>query len=258
MQAITVNFGGQPGSPSPCEAIKDNQERRTDIQTGRGPTGVAADSFLLGRVACTNTLDSSITVVNVQDNSVQGTFETGSNPIDMDWSLISGGGIRAAMICNQGGLNDPRGSISLYLNSPPLGGGFLGAGQTRDGIESTFTDNVRNPTGVWGNQQWLNPFTGNSVPIVWYVANTGADTVLDLRLNITGLFGLSVTPSVQQTKEVGPNPSFATLDPFYPNAFLFAAVSGTGTLAAMDPNRPVPPTQVFVGQIRRYATCFTH
>lgn len=258
MQAITVNFGGQPGAPSPCDAINDNQSRRTFIPTGRGPTSVSADSFLLGRVASTNTLDSSITVVNVQDNSVQGTFEVGSNPVDMDWSILSGGGIRAAMICNQGGLNDPLGSVSLYLNSPPLGGGFSGAGQTRDGIESTYTDNIRNPTGVWGNQQWLNPFTGNSVPIVWYVANTGADTVLDLRLNITGLFGLSITPTAQQTKEVGRNPTFATLDPFYPNAFLFAAVAGTGSLAAMDPNRPVPPTNIFVGQIRRYATCFTH
>ncbi len=258
LQGITVSFAGQPGAPSPCEAIKDNASHRTSIQTGRGPTSVAADSFLLGRVAVTNTLDSSLTVINVQDNTVRGTYEVGSNPVDVDWSIIGFGGIRAALVTNQGGLNDPNGSVSLYLQAPPLSGGFLGAGQNRDGIESTFTDNVKNPTGVWGNQQWLSPFSGNSVPVVWYIANTGGETVLDLRLNISGLFGVSVNPSAVQTKEVGPNPTFATLDPYYPCAFLFAAVAGTGNLAAMDPNRPVPPTQVFVGQIRRYATCYTH
>jgi hypothetical protein len=258
MQGITVNFSGQPGAQSPCEAIKDNASRRTVIQTGAGPSAVSADSFLLGRVATANVLDSSITVVNVQDNSVRGTFEVGSNPVDLDWSIVGFGGIRPCMVTNQGGLNDPDGSVSLYLQAPPLSGGFLGAGQNRDGIESTFIDGVKNPTGIWGNQQWLSPFTGNSVPIVWYVANTGGRTVLDLRINIVGLFGVSVTPTVLQNKEVGPSPTFATLDPFYPNAFLFAAVAGTGSLAAMDPNRPVPPTDVFVGQIRRYSTAFTH
>jgi hypothetical protein len=258
MQGLTVSFSGQPGATTPCEAIKDNASQRTSIPTGRGPTAVAADSYLLGRVASANTLDSSITVVNVQDNTVRGTYEVGSNPVDLDWSIVGFGNIRPCMVTNQGGLNDPSGSVSLYLQAPPLSGGFLGAGQNRDGIESTFVDGVKNPTGIWGNQQWLNPFTGNSIPIVWYVANTGGGSILDLRLNITGLFGVSVTPSVVQTKEVGPNPSFATLDPFYPNAFLFAAVSGIGSLAAMDPNRPVPPTLTFVGQLRRYSTCFTH
>ncbi len=258
MQGLTVNFSGQPGAASPCDAIKDNAARRRVIQVGDGPTRVAADSFLLGRVATANTLDSSVTIVNVTDDSVRGTFDVGSNPVDLDWSIVGFGGIRPCMIANQGGLNDPDGSVSLYLQAPPLSGGFLGAGQNRDGIESTFIDKIKNPTGIWGNQQWLNPFTGNSIPIVWYVANTGGRTVLDLRLNITGLFGVSVTPTAAQTKDVGPNPSFATLDPFYPNAFLFAAVSGTGSLAAMDPNRPIPPTNIFVGQLRRYATCFTH
>ncbi len=258
LQAITVNFAGQPGAPSVCDAIRDRTNRRTIIPTGRGPTGVSADSYLLSRVVTANTLDSSITVVNVSDNSVRGTFEVGSNPVDLDWSIIGFGAIRAAMIANQGGLNDPDGSISLYLQAPPLSGGFLGAGQNRDGIESTFTDNIKNPTTVWGNQEWLNPFSGNSVPIVWFVPNTGGDDIAELRLNISGLFGVSVTPNAVQTREVGFNPTGAMYDPFYPNAFLFAAVSGTGQFAGMDPNRPVPPTLIRVPGIRKLFTCFTH
>lgn len=256
LQGLVVSFAGQPGAASPCEAIKDNAKNRTTIPVGRGPTAVSAEFGLLNKVATTNTLDASMTIVNVQDNTVQGTYEVGSNPVDLDWCIVGAGVIRPLMIANQGGLNDPDGSVSLYLQAPPLTGTFFGAAQTRDGIESTFTDNVKNPTGIWANQ--VINVVGTSAPLVWYLANTGGRTVLELRLQFTGLFSISGTPTVGQTKEVGPNPSFATLDPYYPNAFLFAAVSGTGSVAAMDPIRPIPPTNVFVGQIRRYWTAFTH
>ncbi len=257
LQTITVNFGGQPGAASVCDLIKDQSNRRTFIPTGRGPTRIAADSFLLNRVASANTLDSSVTIVNVRDNSVRGTHETGSNPVDLDWSILGFGAADLCMIANQGGLNDSNGSVSLYLRAA-TGGPRAGAAQTRDGIDATLTDQIKNPTAIWGNQQWLSPLSGNSVPLRWYVSNTGGDDIAGLTFQVTGLFGINISPNITSTREVGFNPSGALLDPFYPNAFLFAAVAGTGQLAGGDPTRNVPMTLVRVPGIRKLATCFTH
>ena len=263
LQSIAITFTGQPGAPSVCDSIRDQQDRRVTVPTGRGPTSVSADGYLLSRVLVTNTLDNSVTQVNVRDNSVLNTLNTGSSPVDSDWVTIGFGQIRTALIANQGGLNDPDGSISLYINSPPLGGGFLGAGQTRDGIESTLTDGIKNPTDVWGNSQWIDPpppaGTLTSVPTVWYVPNTGGNTIVELRISVSGLFGTSImATSPGGPREVGQNPTFASLDPFYPNAFLFAAVAGTGQFVGMDPSRAVSPKGIRVPGLGKIFTCYTH
>ena len=256
MKAYTVSLSGQPGAASPCEAIQDASERRAFIATGRGPTSVSADGVLRSRVATTNTLDSSLTVVNVANNSVRGTFETGTNPVDFDWISQIGFGLFVGCTANQGGLVDPDGSVSMYLNGQ-IGGGTPGAAQVVDGIDATLTDQIKNPTSIWGNSQRLNIFF-NSSPAVWYVANTGGTDVHQLVVTSSGLFGQSIGPGITLTFEVGPNPSSAIPDPYYPYAFLFASVLGTGRFAGVDPGRPLPAQTIRVPGIRRLFTCYSH
>jgi hypothetical protein len=263
LEGITVSFTGQPGAPSPCEAIKDNTSNRAIITVGAGPTEVSADCYLQQRVMVCNSLESSITIVNVKTNEVLKTYETGSNPVSCDWNTVNFGGIRLACIANQGGLNDPDGSISMYIQSPPIGGlGFPAAAQNRDGVEATLTDGVKNPTHVWGNQKWIDPpppfGTLTSLPIYWFASNTGSNTVLDLRLALNGLFGVSISPSVNSKTIVGLNPTSAIPDAFYPNALQFASVVGTGSMTAVNPLRSIAPFPISVPGIRRLYTCYTN
>jgi hypothetical protein len=263
LEGITVSFTGQPGAPSPCTAIKDNTKNRAFIDVGAGPTEVSADCYLQQKVMVCNSLESTITIVNVKTNAVHKTYDTGSNPVSCDWNTIQFGGIRVACIANQGGLNDPDGSVNMYIESPPIGGlGFPSAAQKRDGVEATLTDGIKNPTHIWGNQKWIDPpppaGTLTSLPIFWYVSNTGGNTVLDLRLSLSGLFGVSIAPSVNSTAIVGQNPTSAIPDAFYPNALQFASVVGTGSMTAVNPLRSIAPFPILAPGIRRLYTCYTN
>lgn len=258
LSSISVRVSGQPGAKSPCDAIKDNVKSRVFIPTGNGPTDVAGDSYLLNRVLVVNSLDGSVTLINPTSNKAIKDYQVGGNPLSCDWTLVGFGSIDCAAIANQGGLTDPNGSVSMYLRAPPLQGGLPAAGQNRDGIESNLTDGVKNPTYVWGNQEWANPMTGNSVPQAFYVPNTGGKTILDLRLNVTGVFGLLVSFQANQLREVGFNPTGAMLDPYYPNADLYACVAGEGQFAGMDAIRNITPQAITVPGIRRIFTCYSH
>jgi hypothetical protein len=192
-------------------------------------------------------------------------YNVGSNPISCDWCIVQLGRIKVAMIANQGGLNDPNGSVSLFINSPSLAGNFPGAAQTHDGIESTLTDGVKNPTHVWGNQKWIDPppppisfGTLTSYPTNWLVSNTGGDSVLELRLLGTGLFGVSITPNVNSVTKVGQNPSSACYDAFYPDFLAFSTVLGTGSVAMYNPLRSQPPFSLRVPGCRRLYTSFSN
>jgi hypothetical protein len=265
LEGIAVTFGGQPGAQSPCAAIKDNQGTRARIVVGQGPTEVSPDCYIQSRVMVCNSLSSSISMIDPRTNKLLKSYDVGSNPVSCDWNTIQFGRIKVALIANQGGLNDPNGSVSLYINSPPLNGGFLGAGQVRDAVESTLTTDVKNPTHVWGNQKWIDPppppagnGTLTSLPIVWYVSNTGGNTVLDLRLNVAGIFGLSITPQVNNVLTVGPNPSSACLDAYFPSADLYTSVLGTGSVAAQYPVRTEAPVFILAPGVRRLFTPFSN
>lgn len=258
LSSITVNFSGQPGAPSPCDAIKDATERRTRVSVGRGPAGIAADTFLLNKAIAVNALDNSASVIDVRRNVVTKTVDVGGNPIDIDWTIFGFGSIDAACITNQGGLTDTNGSISLYLRAPPLGGGILGAGQNRDGIESTLTDGVKNPTYVWGNQWCFASGNAADPGPLWLIPNTGGKDVLDLRLNVTGLFGLQISVQALQARQVGLNPTSTMYDAYYPNGTWYTSVSGQGQVAGLDPVRNLPAQTVQVAGIRRLFTTFSH
>jgi DNA-binding beta-propeller fold protein YncE len=264
LEGIAVSFTGQPGAPSPCAAIKDNQKNRAFIGVGSGPTEVSADCYLQQRAMVCNTLDSSVSLIDVRQNTVLKTLQVGSNPVCCDWNVIQFGALRVAIIVNQGGLNDPAGSASLYLKAPPLSGIYItGQGQQRDGIETTLTDGIRNPTHVWGNQKWIDPpppaGTLTSAPIEWYVSNTGGTTSVQLLISTQGsIFGLSITPAINQTLQVGLNPTSTILDPFYPDVFAFVSVMGTGSVMAVDPSRSIPPVAISVSGVRRLYSCFTN
>jgi YVTN family beta-propeller protein len=262
LEGIAVTYGAQPGKQSPCEAIKDNQSARASISVGAGPTEVCADGYLHQRIMVTNTLENTISLIDPTVNKMVRSVEVGGNPSCCDWVCIQFGRIRVGLITNQGGLTDPDGSISMYINSPPLNGGFLGAGQLRDGIESTLVDGVKNPAHIWGNLQWIDPpppaGTLTSVLPEWWASNTGGATAIRLRINIAGLFGLAITPQVINTYPVGLNPIATTLDSLHPNRVLMSAVSGLGSLALTDPDREIQPFLLPVAGMRRLYNCYTH
>lgn len=257
MSSIAVRFGGQPGSQTPCDAIKDNFQLRTHIPTGNGPTDVAGDSYLLKRAMVVNSLDNSVTLIDASRMRVIKDHEVGGNPLACDWTFNGFGAIDLCAITNQGGLTDPNGSVSLYLKAPPLQNFYPAFAQNRDGIEATITDGIKNPTYVWGNMEWANG-RGNSVPQAFFVPNTGAKSINVMTVQITGVFGLLIDLSITQSREVGFNPTGAMLDPYYPGQFLFACVAGEAKFVGMDPFRVISPTGITVPGIRRIFTCYSH
>jgi hypothetical protein len=257
MSSIAVSLGGQPGAQTPCDAIKDNFKLRTHLPTGDGPADVAGDSFLLKRAMVVNSLDSSVTLIDASRMKIIKNHQVGGNPLSCDWTFFRFGFIDLCAITNQGGLTDPNGSVSLYLKAPPLQNFYQAAAQNRDGVDATITDGIKNPTYVWGNQEWASG-AGNSVPQAFFVPNTGAKTILDMRLQISGIFGLLIDLQTNQVREVGFNPTSAVMDAFYPNQFLFACVSGEAKFVGMDPLRNVAPQGITVPGIRRIFTCYSH
>ena len=261
LQGIAVSFGGQPGAASPCEAIKDNQSSRRFIPTGAGPTEISADGYLHQAAIVTNSLDNSVTLFDPTSNKVTKTATVGGNPSGCDWVCWFFGGIKLALVANQGGLNDPNGSISMYVKAPG-GGNFLSAGQTRDGIEGSLTESVKNPSQVWGNLDWIDPpppaGTLTSVLREWWAANTGGTSVIRMAFSATGLFGASIAPRLVKTYEVGLNPTCVTLDSVFPNQVQFSAVAGLGSVAITDPDRDLDPVLLKVPGVRKLFNCFTH
>lgn len=264
LEGIVVSFGGQPGAASPCDAIKDNQINRAFVDVGAGPTEVSADGYLQQRVMVCNSLENSMSIVDVKTNKVIQTNEVGSNPVSCDWNVINFGGTRVALVANQGGLGDPNGSVSLYVQSPPIYGGLLfwGPAQNRDGVEATVSDGMKNPTHVFGNSKWLDPFslssTGGASGQFWYVSNTGGDTVVDFNVSLQGVFSYAITPGVNNTQKVGLNPTSAIPDCFYPNNIQFASVVGTGSMTAVKTDRSLAPVSIRVPGIRRLYSPFTN
>ena len=257
LTSIALNLSGQPGAPSPCDSIKDAQSRRTTLEVGRGPIGIACDTFLFNKAMVVNSFDSSASVINIRSNKVTKTVEVGENPLDVDFTMIGFGAIDLACISNQGGLNNPNGSVSLYVRAPPTNNTILGATQNRDGVEFTFEDGVKNPTFVWGNQ-WANGI-GNAIPFPqWLIPNTGGDDVFQVTALLTGLFGAQFSVQANQARKVGLNPSSSMFDPYYPNFLWYTAVTGQGQIAGLDTARNVPSVNVQVPGIRRLFTCFSH
>jgi hypothetical protein len=262
LSSIAMNLGGQPGAASPCDAIKDNLKNRLTLQVGNGPTDVAGDCYLLNRAMVVNSLDNSVSLIDVARGTVLKDYETGGNPLSVDWTLFGYGFWDIAAIANQGGLTDPDGSISMYLRSPPILGfpayRAVGAASPRDGIEATFTDGVKNPTYVWGVQEWANPNTGNSIPLAYFIPNTGGKTIQQITPRTTGVFGIQVDFNAVQTREVGFNPTGAMMDPYFPNQMIFACVAGEGRFVGMDPLRQTSPDGITVPGIRRIFSCYSH
>ncbi|MCE9634120.1 MAG: Ig-like domain-containing protein [Planctomycetes bacterium] len=258
LTSIAVNLGGQPGSKSPCDAIKDNTKSRVTIAVGSGPSDIAGDSYLLNRALVVNSLDNSVTLLDAARNKKLKDYAVGGNPVSCDWTFYGFGSIDAAAVANQGGLSDPSGSVSLYARVPVLQNLLQAQGQTRDDIEATLTDGIKNPTFLWANQEWANPMTGNSIPQAYLVPNTGGKTIVDLRLSITGVFGLLIDLQANQTREVGFNPTGIMFDAYYPNQMLFACVAGEGQFSGMDAVRTIAPQSITVPGIRRIFTCYSH
>ncbi|MCI0636215.1 MAG: hypothetical protein L0206_20225, partial [Actinobacteria bacterium] len=257
LSSITPSLGGQPDSLSPCDAIKENTKARATIEVGNGPTDVSCDSYLQNRALVVNSLEYSVSLIDVKRQSVLKDYQVGGNPLSCDFTFNGFGAIDIGCITNQGGLTDPDGSVSLYLRAPPLQNFYPALGQNRDGIESTLTEGVKNPTYGWGNQEWAGG-NGVSRPQAFFVPNTGGKTILDLRINITGVFGLLITLRANQSREVGFNPTGVMLDPYWPNVDLYACVAGEGRFGGMDLNRNTPIETITVPGIRRIFTCYSH
>lgn len=252
LQTIAITFGGQPGAQSPCDAIKDTKSRRQVVAVGKGPTNVFADGYLNNIAGVCNTLENSVTILDIKQAKVKKTHASASAPVEGDFSYFGFGAIDVACIACQGGLRDPDGAVSVYVR-----------GGNRDGIEGNFTDGVKNPTAVWATQQYADCSPGNygnSLPTQqWFVSNTGGDEVFDLRLSITGGFGVLVTVTPGITHDVGLNPTGAMYDGAVPyGTSIWVACGGLGQFGGMSPTSNTPPELKSVPGVRRLYTCYTH
>jgi len=134
----------------------------------------------------------------------------------------------------------------------------------RDGVEATLTDGIKNPTHVFGNIKWLTPPPPSnppltSAPIFWLASNTGGRTVVDLRVQTAGLFGISITPTVNGTFDCGLNPTSACGDAFLSERRVLH-VGGRQRAASESSIRRgrFPPYPISVPGVRRLFTCYTN
>lgn len=226
----------QPGQAicTALNALKDDISRRLFMQTGRNPVGIACEFFGIPLGMVVNQADSNVQAFDPQtlqppDRLGLGTlsqkYPVGENPIDVCWSpFIPGTGI-FAYIVNQGGIDNPSGSVSLWWNS--TGGPFAAT-------TGAVTGSVENGLTVPGRP------ISDPLALSCYVPNTGSDTIakVDITVQGGGLFS-TIQPKVGALRPVGLNPTKMTwTGP--PGAFVaLASLAGRGEVAVWERNATI-------------------
>ena len=85
-----------------------------------------------------------------------------------------------------------------------------------------------------------------------------SEVVLDARVSRPKVAPLPQLGFTMRLQKVGLNPTCTVLDAIFPNAVMFSAVTGLGSVAITDPDRPLTPTLLSVPGVRRLFNCYTH
>ncbi|MHC4923523.1 MAG: Ig-like domain-containing protein [Planctomycetota bacterium] len=221
----------QPGIAI-CDAVNalnDDISNRVFVNVGRNPNGIAAEFFGTPIVMVANQGDNEVTVFDPQSltspsGGLQDTFQVGESPSEVVWAQPTQIGL-FAWIVNQGGVNDPDGSVSLWWSGA---GGYI-FGTNTGSVTGQLQDNIAAPGKAFSDTATLN----------CYVPNTASNTVTEATVTFQGgsIFA-TIQPQVNNSREVGPNPTSLTLTGGLGSGsrLAFVSLAGGGQIAVYDFN----------------------
>jgi hypothetical protein len=234
-----------PGLPI-CTAVKelqDDNKRRVYLTAGKNPSGVACEYFGLPIGAVTNQADNEVQFFDPATlaplgnglGTVSQRFTVGESPIDVAFSGYDNfNNWLFAFIVNQGGEENPEGSVSLWWNSNTVVGLFR---SNSGSITGTLTDGVNVPgrptSDPLGFYCWLGNTAGSDVIKAQIVANgSGLGTNINLKTSIS--------------REVGPNPTRMTWTGNPQGLTLaFASLAGAGQVAVWERSSIIGPPDLY-------------
>jgi hypothetical protein len=234
----------QPGK-NICTAVQelnDDASKRVYMQTGRNPSGVAAEYFGTAFGVVVNQADNEIQMFDLGtlkdfnhlgQGTLQKTYQVGANPIDAGWSPpLNGGAIIFCYVSNLGDINEPNGSVSLWWNNTSLNGLF---NSLSGAVAATVTDGLTQPGRP----------TSDPLRLQCWVPNTGSDDVSRLDIAIIGGFtGSAVSATVGLSKPLGLNPTSVTWTGYptgNPVELCFATLAGLGQVAVWEKSAAIGP-----------------
>ena len=249
-----------PGQPI-CTAVKeleDDKSRRVFMPTGRNPSGVAAYWGTQGIPAAgvVSQADGEFQVFDPRSLApLNGSFlgvlsesyGVGENPIDCGWSpYFPLQGWIFAFIANQGGVQNPTGSVSLWWNATT---GFNPFNSRSGTIATTVTEGINIPGLITVN----NTNYGN-----WFhVPNTGSDDIAGLDVSFVGGY-IYTTPtvSVVTSRPVGDNPTSMSFAGYLGVDIAFVPLPGLGVVGAYTLESTVVPPVYFSLPGARYTVAW--
>jgi hypothetical protein len=239
----------QPGLPI-CTAIQelqDDQSRRLYMPTGRNPAGVAAywGNAAIPAAGLVNQSDGEFQIFDPRTLAPIGssflgvlsdTYSVGENPIDIAWSpYFAASGWIFAYVVNQGGIQNPTGSVSVWWNATT---GFAPFNSRSGTIATTITDGMNVPGRVTSNPGVL----GNS----FYVPNTGGDEIVGVNLGqVGGYIYTTITATVGSTRPVGDNPTGISWTGLLNADVAIVPLPGLGVVGAYGLDSTITPPVYF-------------
>jgi hypothetical protein len=230
-----------------CTAVKelnDDLSRRVVLQAGRNPSGVAMEYYGISIGGVVNQADNELQVfdpatlqpINNKNGLGELTqrYQVGENPIDCGWSPITNVGIFAYVV-NQGGPNQPNGSVSLWWSL----GGFTAFAPSVGQVVKTAEQGIEVPGHCMPDPNALSV----------YIPNTGSTDVVRMDLAIVGgLIFATVDLRAGESRVVGDNPTSVTwtCSGIYP-AFdvSLATLAGQGQVAVWGRTSVVGPPVLY-------------
>jgi hypothetical protein len=229
-----------------CTAVKeleDNIKMRSFMSTGRNPAGVACEWYGTAQIgAVVNQADSTLQIFDPGSlkNVVSGAlgtftqpFPVGENPIDVCWTYLVTSPVHPpyiwAYVVNQGGQQDPQGSVSLWFNHSSL----IGLFDSNTGIVvATLKDGVNVP-----GKPMSDP-----ISLSCYIPNTAGDDIFKADINTAGNFtAVSVTLTTSQDRHLGSNPTKMTFTGNVNFMTALASLTGQGQVAVYQRDATVGP-----------------
>ena len=229
-----------PGQPI-CTAVKeleDDLSKRVFMTTGRNPAGVSCEWLGTAQIgAVVNQGDGNVQMFDpgslaTVNSALLGTFTqpftVGENPLDVAWTPLFTSPAHPpwiwAFIVNQGGQDDPQGSVSLWFNHSSL----IGLFDSNTGIIlTTYKDGVNVPG---------RPFSDPVASRVW-IPNSAGDDIQRLEVNTAGNFiGVAFTMTLGEKRVIGSNPTKMTYTGDSSSNIMtaFASLAGEGQVAVFQ------------------------
>ena len=239
----------QPGLPI-CTAIKeleDDRSRRLYMNTGRNPLGVAAyfGTAQIPAAGLVNQADGEFQIFDPRTLAPTGntflgvlseTYSVGENPIDIAWSpYFPAQGWIFAFIVNQGGVQNPNGSLSVWWNATT---GFAPFNSRSGTIATTVTEGLNIPGRITHS-----PYSPGNL---FYVPNTGSDDVAGIDLAfVGGYIYTTITATVASSRPVGDNPTSMSFAGLIGYDVGFVTLPGLGAVGAYSLDSTITPPVFF-------------